>query len=137
MQKNSAIIWTKGGIRPSCGPWDPLSGRTGFVWKTQSTYIRQFEEPNLFSKTIRLLMNNGYIGIVDLCEEHLLSYDELMNAIVWSGRHRPVVTVMLVKEGCPVAHWMRVCPSRRVSPKETWVIDWSCDDVEAGFALDA
>lgn len=137
MEIGRRIIWRKGGLRSSSGPWNPKEGRTGFVRVGSTlTYVRRIEEPNTLSYVIRKLLSMGYICIVYPYEDHFTNHDLIMDAIVEVGERMALVPIMFTKSHDVPTRWMRLHPQGRLSPKEQWVESWNCDDLTTPALLD-
>ena len=70
-------VWVRGGLRRSCGPWDPEVGKTAFYPAGLHYLHRIIEEPNPFSVVARSLMASGYLAKVDGFEYMLSSYEDI------------------------------------------------------------
>lgn len=116
------VIWRKGGLRRSCGPWDPSAGKTGFYPAGLYYLHRLIEEPNPFSIITRRLMRGTTLAKVDGFEYGISSYEDMIDHLLDRGSLQDVVRVEIGAE------WFLLQPGppfRRMTPHETWLVDSS------------
>ena len=115
-------VWVRGGLRRSCGPWDPEVGKTVFYPAGLHYLQRIIEEPNPFSVVARSLMASGYLAKVDGFEYMLSSYEDMIDHVLHQGAIQDLVHLEIGTE------WFLLRPDppfRRMTPHETWLLDSS------------
>ena len=116
---DTKVWWRQGGIRRTCGPWNPADGKTGFYQGR-----RIIEEPNALSVALRGVIQNG--GCISVSGKMYSCYEDVIDAIVQERPRSEEVAVLVYPNGLEDKFFgMILRPEGRMTPLESWVVSSS------------